>query len=1162
MVDAAGDQITYSYDADGRETGETWETIYGSDIGITNVKTFTFDAVGNLLTAEDYSGAYTFTYNDDNLVSTVQEPFGLVLTFTYDEVGNRIGVQDSLGGVQTSTYDDDNNLLTREETGEGGALLVSYTYADGQTATITDYSDLAGTEPVAKTVDSYDSDGRMIEQVQYSGGNSASGTAFLTTLYAYNDANELASETDNGVTQAYGYDAGGELLGNGTTTYTYDANGNRDGVGTGYSSSSGSGLVATSSSAGYVVGPANQVTNDGVWTYTYDTRYDLVGKNDAAGVSWTFDYNVGNELVSATETTPGSATVTVDYTYDVFDDLTGRTTISTPDTGGSGSGSGVVTSDVVLAYDNWKTNLDAQENSPSFVGQENADAWAVFAATSGGSGSAFSYDGSAYGLQSRQVFGNAVNSISAQINPVEEGPTGVNFFVTDYQGSVRAVLDNTGTLTNQISYNGFGISTQTNPAPGLSYGYEGAFQDPLVGIDNRNARWLYVSTGTFMSQDPTGMKGSGTNLTLYVKNEFTDASDPSGKEEKPSIEIDYTANSPRIKGQPVWEGIRGLKFGDRVDIKQLVIDAPIPAWLGESGSGSLSAEPREAVHTYANQTAYEEAYKAALERQRKGMLELATKSAEQAANFSKESSTAKVFRETNPLSSAAHLYKEIADQLKNPNLSEEELLRNYNSLVDAHDFVRFVQDINIKEGEKDRLKARSPQEKAFDAFNEMAKGLFLTIGKLDELPDAIMHSGTIADAFFKKVAEGIVDDPENAGLTLLVNLSPGALSKISGLSELRAAGSRVLGQLGADLVLAARACVSVLSCFIKDTPLLTPSGYKPIQDFQLGDQILSADENDPECRVGVRYVEDVFQRIALIIRVHLGGKQIGLTGDHPIFVPGRGWVQAAELKAGDRVLSHDGQTIAVDRIEMDDQPQAVYNLSVTEFHTFFVGTAAWGFSVWVHNVSAWYKTVKQLMNPGSPGKANELKATLQQIAKDAEAGNAEDFKAIAEFAKDSTGAKFLKEKLGIDPTKFASRIVPNLTEVPSVRGGAFQKWFNELSPDELKIVLSDPKLKAAVEARLRSPGRFHEWLPVSRALKFKEWGITAEQIQELRTLIKDIKFKPTGEHGGELSTTFHNKIFEIADKAPDFATYKRELAKLADQYLVGGSASLPAGLRP
>ena len=885
----------------------------------------------------------------------MQEPFGLVLTFTYDEVGNRIGVQDSLGGVQTSTYDDDNNLLTREETGEGGALLVSYTYADGQTATITDYSDLAGTEPVAETVDSYDSDGRMIEQVQYSGGNSASGTAFLTTLYAYNDANELASETDNGVTQAYGYDAGGELLGNGTTTYTYDANGNRDGVGTGYSSSSGSGLVATSSAAGYVVGPANQVTNDGVWTYTYDTRYDLVGKNDAAGVSWTFDYNVGNELVSATETTPGSATVTVDYTYDVFDDLTGRTTISTPDTGGSGSGSGVVTSDVVLAYDNWKTNLDAQENSPSFVGQENADAWAVFAATSGGSGSAFSYDGSAYGLQSRQVFGNAVNSISAQINPVEEGPTGVNFFVTDYQGSVRAVLDNTGTLTNQISYNGFGISTQTNPAPGLSYGYTGTLLDPVLGADDNNDRWLYVSTGTFMTQDRDGVAGSGTNLTLYVRNEFTDATDPSGNEGR---EIIYSNHGYYVKGSGPGEGpfeqIRGLERNVKPDPNQIVT-APVPSMVSAYIS-SLPEEPPEATHTYANQAAYDADYKFSLERQRQSLVEYAKSKAAQAKTFPDGLVTAKIFKKPNPnpLTAVAHLYEGIADQLNAPNLSEENLYKYYNDLVDADKFVSLVQRINREEWAKQKKREQSSAQKATGAIADTAEAIVTGPGhlvlNLDKIPDLIKNLPATADAFLMKVGEAIVEDPESAAYTVAAQLATAALSKISSVAELESIAGQVVSRAGLSLVRAARAAMSV-ACFIKGTLLLTPDGYKRIEDFKVGDRILSADENDPECKVAAQYVEDVFERFGLITRVHLAGQQICLTPDHPVFVPGRGWVQAGELVSGNRVLSHDGQLVAVDYVEADDRLHTLYNLSITEFHTFFVGDAHWGFTVWVHNES-------------------------------------------------------------------------------------------------------------------------------------------------------------------------------------------------------------------
>jgi hypothetical protein len=105
-------------------------------------------------------------------------------------------------------------------------------------------------------------------------------------------------------------------------------------------------------------------------------------------------------------------------------------------------------------------------------------------------------------------------------------------------------------------------------------------------------------------------------------------------------------------------------------------------------------------------------------------------------------------------------------------------------------------------------------------------------------------------------------------------------------------------------------------------------------------------------------------------------------------------------------------------------------------------------------------------------------------------------------------------------------------------------------------------LRASVEARVRSPGGFHEWLPVSRAPKFKEWGISAEQIHEWRTATSNVKFKPSCQHGGELSTTAHNEILRIADTAPDFASYKAALQQWAEQRLEGGAAALPPGLRP
>lgn len=137
-----------------------------------------------------------------------------------------------------------------------------------------------------------------------------------------------------------------------------------------------------------------------------------------------------------------------------------------------------------------------------------------------------------------------------------------------------------------------------------------------------------------------------------------------------------------------------------------------------------------------------------------------------------------------------------------------------------------------------------------------------------------------------------------------------------------------------------------------------------------------------------------------------------------------------------------------------------------------------------------------------------------------------------------------------------------LNDVPSVRNGEFQKWFNALTPEEFNQVWSNSGLRQKVESRLRSPGGFHEWLPVSRAPKFKEWGLTAEQIHALRSRTSQVRFKPSGRHGGMLSTTAHNELLRIVDDAPDYATFVTKLRTWANQRIVGGAGALPAGLRP
>jgi Pretoxin HINT domain len=100
-------------------------------------------------------------------------------------------------------------------------------------------------------------------------------------------------------------------------------------------------------------------------------------------------------------------------------------------------------------------------------------------------------------------------------------------------------------------------------------------------------------------------------------------------------------------------------------------------------------------------------------------------------------------------------------------------------------------------------------------------------------------------------------------------------------------------------------------CFVAGTPLLTPGGAKAIEQFRVGDLILSRAEDDRDGAVEVKVVEATFVRVSPVLEVRVGGRVIGTTGEHRFYVRGKGWRCARELEPGDELSSHDGRWVAV-----------------------------------------------------------------------------------------------------------------------------------------------------------------------------------------------------------------------------------------------------------
>jgi hypothetical protein len=140
-----------------------------------------------------------------------------------------------------------------------------------------------------------------------------------------------------------------------------------------------------------------------------------------------------------------------------------------------------------------------------------------------------------------------------------------------------------------------------------------------------------------------------------------------------------------------------------------------------------------------------------------------------------------------------------------------------------------------------------------------------------------------------------------------------------------------------------------LGCFAAGTPIQTPSGSKPIEEFVPSDWVLAQDESDPDAVPTLRQVEEVFENQAQVMVMGLGGREIETTPEHPFWVRDKGWTAAGEIETGDELRSHDGQWIPLESKQLTDRIVTVYNMRVAEDHTYFVGSPLWGFTVWAHN---------------------------------------------------------------------------------------------------------------------------------------------------------------------------------------------------------------------
>jgi hypothetical protein len=126
-----------------------------------------------------------------------------------------------------------------------------------------------------------------------------------------------------------------------------------------------------------------------------------------------------------------------------------------------------------------------------------------------------------------------------------------------------------------------------------------------------------------------------------------------------------------------------------------------------------------------------------------------------------------------------------------------------------------------------------------------------------------------------------------------------------------------------------------VECFAAGTPVCTAAGLVAIEKLRVGDMVLAQNVETgelafkPITRTTVRPEEP-------LVEFRVDRDTFRTTEGHLMWVSGQGWVKAKQLRSGMQAHTLTGGT-AIDRNDSEAGRAETYNLSVADFHTYFVG---------------------------------------------------------------------------------------------------------------------------------------------------------------------------------------------------------------------------------
>jgi len=548
-TDANGSVATNTYNVD--NTVASVSTSAGSGVVATPTVSYTYDAIyPRVHTMTDGVGTTTSSYNGvyvsgaaitgGGRLGSVSVPVAgttATLAYTYDELGRQLS-QSVDSTASSVTYDTLGRVATATNALSGTAFSYTYLANTGRVSSVTNpngqstvytYQDSSSTgEPrlseiknlnsssavISKFDYGYDAQGQITSwtqqtdsndpqqwAMQYDNGGRLLGVNITDTTtsallhqyaYAYDPAgNRTTEQIDGNVTsssynnlnQLTGQSPGGAMIFSGTVSKystitvggnpaSLDASNNFRGAATVTTGTNDVPIIATDVDGNVATNTYQVVVPSGSSpSYTYDYNGNLL----TDGVR-TFSWDAKNELISIAYSAGAYSGTHTEFTYNGA-----GARVKIVERTGTTLGSGTVTST------KWYIANEERDNSNTVL---------------------------------KRYFSQGEQRI------VSGTPTSY-FYTRDHLGSIREMIDGSGTIQARYSYDPYGRRTKVSGSLDCDFGFTGYYYHATSGLDLSATRPYDPNLGRFIQRDPLA-EAAGLNMYAYCGGNPVNLSDPSG----------------------------------------------------------------------------------------------------------------------------------------------------------------------------------------------------------------------------------------------------------------------------------------------------------------------------------------------------------------------------------------------------------------------------------------------------------------------------------------------------------------------------------------------------------------------------------------------------------------------------------------------------------